>query len=328
MKKQQIFKKMAACFMIMLAVQACKKESPEELIKLENEGLISVHKGNVTATPYVANGRGVTDGPISVAQFESPSSMAATKKGDLYIVDLGIDFPSRIRMISSGGIVSTILGNSDPDNRYFPWAIDVSQDGTAYFTNFGDGNYQIMSISENGVIDTIAGNGRGFTDGPAHSAQFDSPLAIAVGKDGAIYVSDTGNQAIRKIQDGVVSTVATGLFATQSINVATNGTIYTNAFADEGAGSNTILKISPAGNITTLVDEDAGLPRSDDIEVLPSGKLLISTPEGNILEISSKGEVRTLVTVGGDPFGLAIVKKKLFIAQRLTSAILQVDLKE
>ena len=80
--------------------------------------------------------------------------------------------------------------------------------------------------------------------------------------------------------------------------------------------------------MTTLVGEDAGLPRSDDIEVLPSGRLLISTATGDILNISPKGEVETLVSPGGDPVGLAVVKKTVFICQRLNSAILKVDLKE
>ena len=206
MEKQLTFKKLVTGFLMVLAMQACKKETAEQLTQPDKDGLISMHQGSVTFTPYVANGQGILDGPISVAQFESPSAMAATKKGDLYIVDLGINFPGRIRKISSSGVVSTILANNSPDfdDRYFPWAIDVAENGTIYFTNFGDGNYQIMSISVNGDIDTIAGNGRGFTDGPAESAQFDSPLAIAVGKQGALYIADTGNQAIRKIQDAVV----------------------------------------------------------------------------------------------------------------------------
>ncbi|WP_326509777.1 hypothetical protein [Noviherbaspirillum album] len=56
----------------------------------------------------------------------------------------------------------------------------------------------------------IAGNtgGAGFTDGIGASARFNAPSSIAVGADGAVYIADTGNNAIRKMVDGSVTTLA------------------------------------------------------------------------------------------------------------------------
>ena len=56
----------------------------------------------------------------------------------------------------------------------------------------------------------VAGNGEpGDADGPANEAQFSFPIGIAVGRDGTIYVADSGNHKVRKITPGgVVVTVA------------------------------------------------------------------------------------------------------------------------
>ncbi|MBU6429337.1 MAG: SMP-30/gluconolactonase/LRE family protein, partial [Cyanobacteria bacterium REEB65] len=60
------------------------------------------------------------------------------------------------------------------------------------------------------MVSTLAGNGsEGYADGPGRSAEFNNPHGIAVAPDGTVYVADTFNQRIRKIQpDGIVSTLA------------------------------------------------------------------------------------------------------------------------
>ena len=50
--------------------------------------------------------------------------------------------------------------------------------------------------------------GEALADGSAEQAQFHDPQGVTVADDGIIYVSDTGNNAVRKIQNGVVSTIA------------------------------------------------------------------------------------------------------------------------
>ncbi|MGN0064924.1 MAG: NHL domain-containing thioredoxin family protein [Nocardioides sp.] len=65
-----------------------------------------------------------------------------------------------------------------------------------------------------GRVDTVVGTGLfdfGFRDGPADQALLQHPLAVAVLPDGSVAVADTYNGAVRRIADGQVSTVATGL---------------------------------------------------------------------------------------------------------------------
>ena len=72
------------------------------------------------------------------------------------------------------------------------------------------GNNRIRKVS-NGVITTVAGNGTaGFSgdNGPATSAQLNYPQGVAVDSAGNLYIADTGNNRIRKVSNGVITTVA------------------------------------------------------------------------------------------------------------------------
>ena len=71
------------------------------------------------------------------------------------------------------------------------------------------GNHAIRRIAPDGTVTTIAGgNGWGLRDGPAGAAQFAGPMDVAIAADGSIYVADAYNHRIRRIADGMVTTVA------------------------------------------------------------------------------------------------------------------------
>lgn len=69
-------------------------------------------------------------------------------------------------------------------------------------------NDRIRRIDAGGRVSTVAGSTRGYADGPVRTARFSMPCGVAVGPDGAIYVSDTGNHRIRVVRGGVVRTLA------------------------------------------------------------------------------------------------------------------------
>ena len=66
----------------------------------------------------------------------------------------------------------------------------------------------------------------GHADGPALDATFNAPSGLAFAPDGSLYVADTGNNAIRRIRDGFVTTVATGLKQPAGIDVDRGGNVY------------------------------------------------------------------------------------------------------
>jgi hypothetical protein len=93
-----------------------------------------------------------------------------------------------------------------------PAGIALSPDGSLYVSD--SRNHRLRRIAPDMTVTTVAGSGPtdclpgGFLDGPANEARLFNPSGLAVAKDGAVYFADSGNHRIRKLQDGVVSTVA------------------------------------------------------------------------------------------------------------------------
>ena len=123
----------------------------------------------------------------------------------------------------------------------------------------------------------------------APSANFNAPRGVATGPDGSVYVSDTGNDAIRRIRpDGVVETVASHLNAPTGIDVAPNGDIY---FAE--TGSNLIRRIvngvvetiagSGAGGFADGEAADARFAGPVGVKWLADGSVVIADTSNNVI---------------------------------------------
>jgi hypothetical protein len=83
--------------------------------------------------------------------------------------------------------------------------------GNLYISDGGVG--VVRKVAPNGIITTFAGNGTngfGGDGGPATSAQLSNPTGIAIDGAGNVYICDTGNERIRKIDaaTGTISTIA------------------------------------------------------------------------------------------------------------------------
>lgn len=117
--------------------------------------------------------------------------------------------------------ISTRVGNGTPgysgdggpaENALVNWPRDVAldADGSLYITDTN--NHRIRRVGTNGIITRVAGTGSsGYSGdgGPALCAQLAAPRGIAIGADGYLYVSDTENHCVRRIDpDGRITAIA------------------------------------------------------------------------------------------------------------------------
>lgn len=156
-------------------------------------------------------------GPASVATLRKPLGITVDKNGNIYVAD--VDNYS-IRCISPAGTITRFAGTGSPGNTGdegpatdakigYIWGLATSEDGSLYIC---DGDHdRIRKITPDGVIHAFAGNGTtGFSgdNGPATAASFDLPTGICVLPNGAVVVSDSYNDRIRKIgTDGIIRTI-------------------------------------------------------------------------------------------------------------------------
>jgi sugar lactone lactonase YvrE len=213
---------------------------------------------------------GYENGRAAAARFNSPTGIAVDAKGTVYVADQG---NHRIRIIEDGK-VSTLAGSGrqgHADGRSSkarfnnPVGVAVDAAGTVYVAD--KGNHRIRAI-KNDRVTTLAGSGTsGFADGPAATAQFDSPTALALEGTATLLVADSGNHRIRRISGGTVSTLAGGppgsadgapgsarFISPRGLATDASGRLFV---ADFGNGK---VRVITVGRVGTLACSAAGPP--------------------------------------------------------------------
>jgi RHS repeat-associated protein len=176
------------------------------IVRVDAAGTVTVVAGS--GKPGKANGLG----PAS--QFKEPQGIAIDNVRRLiFIADTGNHL---IRRMTFDGVVTTFAGSGRAEDRdgtglsagfKEPVGLALDPAGNLYVAD--SGNDKIRMITPSGNVMTLAGTGRpGYGDGSAALALFKGPRGIAVSPLGVVYVADTKNHAVRKIANGVVSTLA------------------------------------------------------------------------------------------------------------------------
>lgn len=250
--------------------------------------------GVVTTFAGTPEARGDVDGMGTEARFMQPSGVAVDHAGNLFVVDRG---SSTLRRISPEGVVTTIAGSPGEtgsadgtlaEARFnHPYSVTVDGDDNIFIAD--SGNNTIRKITPAGQATTIAGlaGATGSTDGPGADARFDGPTSIAVDGAGNLYVADASNHTVRKISpDGVVTTLAgkAGVFgfldghgsdarfqSPSGIAVDHDGNVYVTEPA-----MLRVRKITPEGDVSTLVNDDAGMRGPEEIAVDDYGTIYVS----------------------------------------------------
>jgi len=153
------------------------------------------------------------DGFREYAMFMKPAGVFAAHNGDIIISDSG---NHAIRKIT-GAFVITIAGNGISGFRdgvetqaqfNQPRAAVMCADGFIYVADTL--NHVLRRIDPNGYVSLFAGapGESGFNDGSLAEARFFQPSGLYLTEAGVLYVADSANHAIRRIDGGMVSTVA------------------------------------------------------------------------------------------------------------------------
>jgi sugar lactone lactonase YvrE len=157
-------------------------------------------------------------GPATNATLYRPSDVVLDSAGNLLIADSG---NNRVRKVDTNGIITTVAGNGTAayagdggaaTNASLSWPAGLALDAAGNLFVADAYNYVIRKVGFNGSISTVAGTNRyGFAGdgGPATNALLGSPEGVAVDGHGNVFISDAGNQRIRKVDAaGVITTYA------------------------------------------------------------------------------------------------------------------------
>ena len=179
--------------------------------------------GNISTIAGTGTGGFSGDGGAATsAQINFPNGLAVDSAGNLYFAD---ENSHRIRRVDAAGIISTVAGtgaggifgafggDGGPATAAafrYPPNITLDSAGNLYIADYG--NRRVRKVDASGNISTIAGTGAaGFSGdgGPATAAPVDGPTGVVLDSAGNIYIADTNNHRIRKVDpSGNISTIA------------------------------------------------------------------------------------------------------------------------
>jgi sugar lactone lactonase YvrE len=243
-------------------------------------GIITTVVGNGTAG-YLGDG-----GLAAGAELSAPRGVAADNAGNLFIVDT---VNNCIRKVTNG-VITTIAGIGGSSNEgysgdggaatnanlYQPTAVSADSSGNLFIAD--NGNSVIRKVDTNGVITTVAGNnsslGYSGDGGPATDAGLFYPSGVAVDGSGDLFIADTIDSLIRKVDtNGIITTVA-------------GSGVYNYGYGGDGGAAT-----------------DATLNQPDVVAVDTFGNLFIADTSNNrVRKVDTNGIITTVVGDGSSGY--------------------------
>lgn len=289
-------------------------------------------------------GLGAEREPALQTELFQPQDVAIhPETGHVLVVDWN---NHRIREVDAEGMIETIIGSGKIGDAidgpaasvdlYRPTHVGFDPNGALILSAWQ--NHKVMRLNADGTLQTIAGNGkRSFAGdgGPATSAQLDLPVNTAFAQDGSFYISDQGNQRVRRVAtNGTISTVVgtgepgfsgdggpatsaqiqgpAGQSASPSLKIALgpDGLLY---IAD--SGNHRVRRVDAAGVITTIAGTgepgfagdggpavSAQLSRPTDLAFAADGALYVADTDNScIRRIATDGIITTVAGRCGEP---------------------------
>ena len=179
-----------------------------------------------TGTACAASPQCGDGGPAARASMGFPQAVALGPAGELYIADLA---DNEVRKVSPDGTISVVAGDGTPcqgapacgdggpatsAQLNAPTGVAVDAHGNVFIADGGD--EEIREVARNGIITRLAGTGGECADpatcgdaGAALSARLASPDGVALDGHGDVFIADSGDNEIRRVDPhGTITTVA------------------------------------------------------------------------------------------------------------------------
>ncbi|HEY8026348.1 MAG TPA: DUF4214 domain-containing protein [Burkholderiaceae bacterium] len=268
------------------------------------------------------------DGGLNAASFNQPAGICFDPAGNLLVADTG---NSLIRKISPASDVTTVAGvrpnaahvdGAGASARFNgPGNMTTDNVGNIYVTEF---DYTIAKVTPAGIVTTFAGDVgvNGALDGTGTAARFNGVAGVVGDAFGNIFLTDSGNDVVRKIDsNGVVSTLAGTFGATGSTNgvgqaarfsslggitIDSNGNLYV---ADTYNAQ--IRKITPDGSVSTYAGSFEQLNPTNGFRTSATffqpraivadlaGNIYVSDGNNTVRKIDASGNVTTVAGAAG-----------------------------
>jgi len=264
-------------------------------------------------------------GPATAAQLNGPQGVVVDSSGNVYISDSSNEV---VREITTDGNIATFAGDgtmgysgngaaATAGELNLPCGLALDSTLDLYIADFGNNVIrEVTSANDYIVFAAGAFNAGYYGDGAAAtSALLDSPSSVAIDSSGNIYIADSYNSVIRKVNtSGIISTVAgTGTAGYSGDGgAATSAQLYLpwgvavdssgNLFIGD-TGNNVIREVSSSGNISTVAGNHTG-GYSGDGGPATSAQLngpagLVVDSAGNVYIADTNNSVIRLLTPAG-----------------------------
>ena len=289
--------------------------------------------------------------------------IVVSETGEHFVSDIGDNCIKKLdKVYGLIDIAGSIRGHNDSDIGYeaefnCPCGMDMDKDNNIIIADLG--NNCIRKIELTRVADeikvnrvmTVAGSAAqepGYVDGSIEEALFRFPSDVAIDSHGTIYVADSGNNCIRRIKDGQVTTFGEKTFNNPE-GIAIQRVDDSIIVAD--TGNNCIKRITQGQTICVIAGKegqssgDISLPRNTQFEesaeqirfnhptgiiVDGEGNIFVSDTKNDCIRIITDSEATTIISMSEEskfnmPTGLAVEDDNLIILDTNNSTIRQIN---